>query len=88
MNVSSEMIVAVLSLLGTLAGSLLGIISANKLTNYRIDKLEERIDDIEKLNDRIDKIETEQVVQRNDIEHMRTEINRNISDIKELKHNG
>lgn len=36
-------IVSVLSLIGTLGGSLFGILTANRLTNYRIEQLELRI---------------------------------------------
>lgn len=39
----SEIVVALLSLLGTAVGSLFGILSANKLTNYRIQQLEEKV---------------------------------------------
>ena len=39
-----EVLVAVLSLIGTLCGSLAGIIAANKLTNYRIEQLERKVD--------------------------------------------
>ena len=39
-----EVFVAVLSLLGTLIGSLAGIITANKLTTYRIEQLERKVD--------------------------------------------
>ena len=38
-----EIVVAVCSLLGTLAGSLAGIMTANKLTMYRIEQLEEKV---------------------------------------------
>lgn len=40
----SEMIVAVFSLLGTLAGTFGGIIASAKLTNYRICQLEKKVD--------------------------------------------
>lgn len=40
---NAEITVAVCSLLGTLAGSLAGIMTANKLTNYRIEQLEEKV---------------------------------------------
>lgn len=36
-------IIAVISLAGTLCGSLCGILAANKLTNFRIAQLEARI---------------------------------------------
>ena len=41
---SSETIVAVLSLAGTLIGSLSGILVANKLVNYRLSQLEKKVD--------------------------------------------
>lgn len=39
----TEIIVALLGLLGTLAGSFLGILAASKLTNYRLQRLEEQV---------------------------------------------
>ena len=41
---NNEIAVAVLALLGTLAGSLGGILTANRLTNFRIKQLEEKVD--------------------------------------------
>lgn len=40
----SEIIIAVLSLLGTAAGSLGGVMRANKLVSYRIEQLEKKQD--------------------------------------------
>ena len=40
---STEIIVALLSLLGTAIGSLAGIMAANKLVVYRIEQLEKRL---------------------------------------------
>ena len=40
---TAEVLVALLSLLGTAIGSIAGIMAANKLTNYRISKLEEKV---------------------------------------------
>lgn len=39
----SEIAVAICSLLGTLIGSLTGIMTANKLVTYRIEQLEEKV---------------------------------------------
>ena len=39
----AEIIVALLGLLGTLAGSFLGVVAASKLTNYRLQMLEEKV---------------------------------------------
>ena len=36
-------LVSVLSLLGTLAGTFGGIVTANRLTNYRIEQLEKKV---------------------------------------------
>ena len=39
----NEIAVAICSLVGTLVGSLAGIMTANRLTNYRIEQLEEKV---------------------------------------------
>ena len=38
-----EIAVAICSLIGTLVGSLAGIMTATRLTNYRIEQLEEKV---------------------------------------------
>ncbi len=38
-----EIVVAICSLVGTLIGSLAGIMTANKLSTYRIEQLEEKV---------------------------------------------
>lgn len=40
---NAETIVALISGLGTLAGSFAGIMASNKLTNYRIRQLEDKV---------------------------------------------
>lgn len=40
---SETVIVGLLSLFGTLAGTFGGILTANKLTTYRIERLEEKV---------------------------------------------
>ena len=40
---NETIIVGLLSLIGTLAGTFGGIITANKLTTYRIERLEEKV---------------------------------------------
>ena len=40
---SDTLIVAILSLVGTLAGTFGGIVTSNRLTGYRIQKLEEQV---------------------------------------------
>lgn len=41
---NSSVLVALLSLLGTLVGSMGGILTANRLTNYRIEQLEKKVE--------------------------------------------
>lgn len=41
---TDSVIVAILALVGTLGGSFAGILTANKLTNYRIEQLEMKVD--------------------------------------------
>ncbi|MBP3652378.1 MAG: hypothetical protein J6J78_04825 [Clostridia bacterium] len=41
---NESLIVAVLSLTGTLVGAFAGILTANRLTTYRIERLEEKVD--------------------------------------------
>lgn len=41
---SSEIVIALCSLAGTLFGSLFGVLQANRLTNHRIEQLEKKVD--------------------------------------------
>lgn len=41
---NESLIVALLSLTGTLVGAFAGILTANRLTVYRIERLEEKVD--------------------------------------------
>ena len=40
---TSEIIVALLGLLGTLSGSFLGVMAASKLTQFRLQQLEDKV---------------------------------------------
>lgn len=54
---STEIIVAILSLIGTAVGSLAGILTANKLMMYRIEQLEKKVEKHNNLIERTFKIE-------------------------------
>ncbi len=41
---NAEIIVALISLIGTTAGTITGILVSNRLSNYRIEQLEKKID--------------------------------------------
>ena len=53
----TEIIVAGFSLAGTLLGSLAGIMTANKLTVYRIEQLEKKVEKHNNLVERMAKVE-------------------------------
>lgn len=40
---TGEIVVALLGLVGTLAGSFLGVVAASKLTNFRLQQLEDKV---------------------------------------------
>lgn len=58
----SEVIVGLLSLVGTLVGSIAGIIASNKLTLYRIEQLEKKVDKHNNLIERTFHLEENQAV--------------------------
>lgn len=58
----SEIIVALLSMAGTAIGSILGVMAANKLTNYRIEQLEKKVDKHNTVIERTFKLEEAQAV--------------------------
>ena len=41
---SDEIIVAILAFLGTVGGSVAGIMASNRLTNHRLERLERKVD--------------------------------------------
>ena len=57
--------IAFLSLIGTIVGSFSGILIANKLSNYRIEPLEKKLD---KYADKQDEMSKVQAVQTRDLE--------------------
>lgn len=56
---NSEILIGILSLCGTLIGTIGGILASNKLTNYRIQQLEERVNKHNNLIDRMYKVESD-----------------------------
>ena len=75
----SEVIVGLLSLLGTLIGSITAIMVSNKLTVYRIDQLESEVKKWNKVKERTTELEKEEGVI---LEKIRV-INRRIADLEE-----
>lgn len=56
---SSDVFVALLGFFGTLLGSLFGVLAAQKLVQYRLQKLEEKVEAHNKLVERTYKLEGE-----------------------------
>lgn len=69
---SEAVIVAILSLLGTLVGSLAGILTANKLTNYRIEQLEKKVEKHNSVIERVYKLEKEEAVIQEEISQLKS----------------
>ena len=63
----SEIVVALLSMLGTAIGSVSGVMAANKLTNYRIEQLEKKVDKHNTVIERTFKLEENQAVMQEQI---------------------
>ncbi len=66
----STVIVALISLAGTLGGSFCGILTANKLTTYRIQQLEKKVDKHNNFAGRIPVIEEQIKVANHRIEDL------------------
>jgi len=64
---SDTVMVAIISLVGTLAGTFGGIMTSNKLTGYRIERLEEQMKKYNNLIERTFKLEESATLQEEKI---------------------
>lgn len=64
---NDAVIVALLSLVGTLGGSFAGILTANRLTNYRIEQLEAKVEKHNKVIERVYNLEKHEAVMEEEI---------------------
>lgn len=64
---SETIIVALLSLAGTLLGSLFGIMAANKLVVYRIEQLEKKVEKHNNVVERVFSLEKHEAVMEEEI---------------------
>lgn len=71
---SDAVIVALLSLAGTLIGSLGGIIVSNKMVNYRLQKLEEKVQAHNGLIERTYKLEGRMNEAEHDIRDLKSAV--------------
>lgn len=67
----NEIIVAILGFAGTLAGSLLGVITAQKLTQYRLAQLEDKVNRHNNLIERTYKLEGQMKECQHEIEDLK-----------------
>lgn len=63
----------IISLIGTLAGSLGGILVASKLTNYRLEQLEKKVDKHNQFAERIPVLENRMTVSEHRIKDLESE---------------
>lgn len=75
---NTEIIVALVSLIGTLVGSLLGVLTSTRLTVYRIEQLEKKVEQYNVVTERVALLEKDNTDQWARIDEMR-------ADIKDIK---
>ena len=71
----TEFLSSLLALIGTLLGTFAGILTANKLTNYRIEQLEKQVEKHNKVIDRVYKLEQREAVISEEIKFVNHRIN-------------
>ena len=71
---TGEMTIALLSFAGTLIGTLGGILAANKLTTFRIERLEEKVNKHNNIIERTYKLEGKVTELENDMQDVRKKI--------------
>lgn len=62
MQIPTDIIVALIGLLGSAAGAFVGVVTSAKLTNYRIEQLEKKVDKHNTVIERTYKLEETQAV--------------------------
>ena len=67
----NEIIIAILGFAGTLVGSLLGVVTAQKLTQYRLEQLEEKVNRHNNLIERTFKLEGQMTECQHDIKDLK-----------------
>lgn len=71
---SEVVIVALISLIGTLAGTFGGIVVSGKLTTYRIEQLEKKVEKHNSVIDRVYKLERSDAVRDEEMREMNARI--------------
>lgn len=71
---SEAVIVAVLGFLGTVIGSVIGVLTANRLVNYRLEQLEKKVDKHNNLVERTYHLEQDVELLKKDRDYIQEEI--------------
>lgn len=79
----TELIIGVLSFLGTAIGTLGGILTANKLTNYRIGELEKKVEKHNTIVERTYVLERDLKTAYDKLDEQKAEIRDNKNELKE-----
>lgn len=69
---NETIVVGLLSLIGTLAGTFGGIITANKLTTYRIERLEEKVNKHNNVIERVFQLEGRATELEHDVKDLKS----------------
>ena len=72
---SETIIVSLISLIGSLGGTFGGILVANKLTNYRIEQLEKKVEKHNSVVERTYKLEGQVIEVQHDIRDIKNKLN-------------
>lgn len=71
----TDIVVAVIALVGTAIGSLGGILAASRLTNYRIEQLEKKVDKHNSVVERVAVVEVKLADQQIELKHIHQALN-------------
>ena len=74
----SEVLVAIISFAGTAVGSIVAVVTANSLTNYKIEELRKQVEKHNTIIDRVYQLEAEDKVKNEEIKV----INHRIEDLE------
>lgn len=77
---SETIIVSLISLIGTLGGTLGGILVSNKLTNYRIEQLEQKVEKHNKVVERVYELEKRDEVEKEELKV----VNHRLADLEDF----
>ena len=71
---TSEVLIGVLSLIGTLIGTIGGILASNRLVTYRLEQLEKKVGEHNNLIERMYKAEDRLNIVEHDIQELRKDV--------------